>query len=137
MMRKRAQHEVLHIVLTFLIGREKVIFSIRRRSFHDTKGEDKNEPHACGVTIHSSRMVHSRLALVTPRLLPTRLTGSSNGLLRSPSFLGVSFGSSLRGPKSQKYIPLSRCFCQRPERLTFLFSPDFLPLTALCSSTKL
>ena len=51
MMRKRAQHEVLHIVLTFLIGREKVIFSIRRHSFHHTKGEGKNEPHACGITI--------------------------------------------------------------------------------------
>ena len=41
MMRKRAQHEVFHVVLTFLIGEEKDIFSTRRHSFHHTKAKAK------------------------------------------------------------------------------------------------
>ena len=38
-----AQHDVLHIA-PFLIGREKVVFSIRRHPFHHTKGKRQMSP---------------------------------------------------------------------------------------------
>ena len=95
MMCKRAQREVLHIVLTFLFGEKQAVLNFRRHSFHRTK---KQRPMSRNLWLHNSlQMVHSRLARDIPRLLP-RPSGSSSGLPRGPTLLGISFGSSLRGP---------------------------------------
>ena len=51
MMRKRAQHEVLHIVLTILNSGEKVMFGFRRRSFQGQRQKKSQtllaSPFAC------------------------------------------------------------------------------------------
>ena len=46
------------------------------------------EPTSPGLTIHPSRMVHSRIVPSSPRLFPARLTGSSSGLPRVQPHLG-------------------------------------------------
>ena len=47
-------------------------------------------PNVFALTIHSTRTMHSRLALNIPKLLPARLLDSANGLFRGPTLLRIS-----------------------------------------------
>ena len=56
-------------------------------------------------------------------------SGSSSGLPRKPTPLAILFGSAARCPY-RIYIPLSFASFNVQNDLAFLFSPDFLHLTA-------
>ena len=67
------------------------------------------------LTIHSSRMVPFRIALCIPLLLLGQLTGSSDGLPRGPTLLGILFESSAPCPDRRNCVPLSSYFFKRPQ----------------------
>ena len=72
MMRKRAQHEVLHIVLAFFIGGEKVISASEDIPSIKPKAtvKSQNFPHR-----QSLQMVHTRFVQDLPKRLPMRPSG--------------------------------------------------------------
>ena len=72
MMRKRTQHDVLHIVLTFLIRREQVVLML----------ETQYEPNATDFTLPSLLMMSSQIfALYYPVRLTWKLWSSSSYLV--------------------------------------------------------
>ena len=81
MMRTRAQQDVLHIMLTFLVGGEQVVLSIRRRAkrlwLHNSLVTDGAFPYCC---------VHSNASA-------GRLAGSSDGLPTRPTLFALPFAS--------------------------------------------
>ena len=95
MIRKRAQHEVLHSVLTFLLGREQATLSIRRHSFHHQRRRQMSQPPLASPLVTDAATLV--LLETIQDFLPTRPSGSSNGLPKGPT-LWISFRPSLRGP---------------------------------------
>ena len=103
MMRKRAQHGVLHIVLTFLMEREKVIFVIRRHAFHQTEGKGK-EPKLRASPFTRYRWYTLALFKTFQGFCQCGRWFLSNGLLRGPASSSSEDVTSIM-PKARRQLP--------------------------------
>ena len=138
MMRKRAQHDVLHIVLAFLVGGEEQGSPPQSNTFLPSYSE-KYEPKAHvqetlprQITIGSLLMMPTHFfALQVPVRLPGQLSGSSSGLPRCPTLLGILFENILHTARFVAIYSFVLCFIQGPKRRGLLAFSGFLTLARL------
>ena len=138
MMRKRAQHDVLHIVLAFLVGGEQqAVLLSRIHSFHPAQRNATQRPLSQAtlprqITIRSVlKMPTHVFALQVPVRLPGQLSGSSSGLPRCPTLLGILFENLLHTAQLSAIYSFVLCFNRGPKRRSLLAFSGFLTLARL------
>ena len=124
-MRKRTQHDVLHILVTLFFGAK---FS--SSDFYQTQSNGKGAKHF-KLTIHSPLRAQSRFVQDHSRLLPMRSSGFSNGLPRGRILLGLSFLISFSWLVSSKSTSLSSASFEAHSTFAFLFIFRFLAFLCL------